>query len=237
LRLTLFDVDGTLVNAGGAGRWALERAFEVTFGVEDAAAFSGKVRFNGRTDPVIVADIAALAGVPAPDLLRRKRDLEEAYLGLLEERLGQTRSARALPGVKPLLDALGGREVAVGLLTGNVERGARLKLRAVDLDRYFDGGAFGSDHEDRIELGRLARERFASRLGRRIDPREVVVIGDAVEDVRAARVNGYRCLAVASGWTEKEALVAEEPDLLLEDLSDTEIVVRWIEGRPPARPA
>ena len=229
MTLALFDVDGTLVNAGGAGRWALERAFEATFGIEDAGTFSGKVRFNGRTDPTIVADIAALAGVDAGRLAARRRDLEGTYLRLLEARLAETGSARALPGVAALLDRLASRGIPSGLLTGNIERGAVLKLGAVGLARYFPSGAFGSDHEDRNVLGRLARERFESRLGLAIDARDVVVVGDAVEDVRAARANGYRSLAVASGWTEADLLRAEKPDLLLQDLRDTARLLDWIE--------
>jgi len=228
LRLVLFDVDGTLVNVQGAGRWSLTRAFEVTFGTLDLDRAAAGVRFDGRTDPVIIAEIAACAGISREDLSVRKLDLEECYLTQLERRLREIGKIGPLPGVVPILDSLGRRGMPAGLLTGNTRSGAMMKLRAAALDEYFSDGAFGSDGEDRAALGRLARERFARRLGRGIGREEVVVVGDAPEDVRAARANGYRSLAVGTGWTSLAALRAEAPDLVLTDLADTESVLAWI---------
>jgi len=228
LTLVLFDVDGTLIDAGGAGRWALDRAFEDTFSLKGVDSRSAGVVFDGRTDPLIIEDIAAHLGVQPSDLAPARGRLEGHYLERLKGRLAGEKNARALPGVADLLRELRRSAVPYGLLTGNIERGAMLKLAACGLDTAFEWGAFGSDGADRAGLGRLARDRFEARLGRNFEPREVVVVGDSILDVRAARANGYRALAVETGWTPREQLVAESPDRLAADLSDIASITTWI---------
>lgn len=238
MSLVLFDVDGTLVNVRGSGRWSLTRAFELTFSLPALDEVVAGVRFDGRTDPAIIAEIAARAGIGGDALARARRDLDECYLDQLRRRLDEMGEIEALPGVVRLVHELAGRGIATGLLTGNTRAGAMLKLGAAGLDVLFDDGAFGSDGSDRAALGRLARERFSGKLGRGIEPGAVVVIGDAPEDVRAARANGYRSLAVGTGWTTMEALREESPDLVVEDLSDTGSILEWIARRaesPSAR--
>jgi len=217
------------VDAAGAGRWAIDRAFEEVFGLGAIDSLEAGVRFNGRTDPAIIEEIAEKNGLHRAFLAERRPDLEARYLSLLERRLATPESpARALPGVSELLAELEREGVPFGLLTGNLRRGAELKLRAIRLDGYFRDGAFGSDGHDRAALGKLARERFEARAGSPIDPASVVVVGDAPEDIRAARANGYRSLAVGTGWTEPGELEALEPDLLMPDLSATARVMEWI---------
>lgn len=227
MRLALFDVDGTLVDARGAGRWALERAFERVYGLERKEGFSGGVRFDGATDPGIITEIAALIGVGPERLAGDRRRLEETYLGFLRERLSGEGASRPLPGVVSLLTALAVQGIPVGLVTGNIELGARLKLQAAGIARYFEAGAFGSDGGNRVALARLARERFEGRLGRSISPPQVVLFGDSTEDVRAARVNGYRSLAVATGVANRADLQAARPDRLEADLSGTGAILKW----------
>jgi phosphoglycolate phosphatase-like HAD superfamily hydrolase len=117
---------------------------------------------------------------------------------------------------------------AVGLATGNIRRGAMLKLEAVGLARYFAAGGFGEDAEDRASIGRIARERLEARLGARIETARTVLVGDSVPDVESARANGYRSLAVGTGWCGREALDAAGPDRFEEDLSRTGEVIEFI---------
>lgn len=229
MRLVLFDVDGTLVDARGAGRWSLERAFERVFNLGRDEGFSARIRFDGATDPSIIEEIASAAGVESVHLDRARADLEEAYLEILERRLSEGEAARPLPGVVRLLTSLQGSGEALGLVTGNIRSGARLKIASAGLSEFFQEGAYGSDGTDRAVLARLARERLERRTGRAFEPGEVVLLGDSQEDVRAARVNGYRSLAVATGVARAEDLVSAGADNVLRDLSGTESVLEWIE--------
>jgi len=231
LKLVLFDVDGTLLDAGGSGRWAMTRAFEDVFGIADATPFAREVRFEGMTDPGILASIANNAGIDEARLSGQAAAIEEAFLRHLEHRLARTPGRRVLPGVIDLLDRLAGVAYAsVGLLTGNIEAGARLKLGSVGLSGYFDLGGFGGDAPDRAGIGRVARSRFERRHNAVIDPADVVVVGDSTEDVRAGRANGYRTLAVGTGWTGHDEIRALEPDLFLPDLTDYARVLQFIFG-------
>ncbi len=230
--LVLFDVDGTLVDAGGAGRESLCRAFERIFGHCGLGRSSAAVPFDGRTDCWIIGEIASSAGIDRARLAVEMNSLEESYLVILEEILFAEKRARALPGVESLLSALAGRGQTLGLVTGNIRRGARVKLSAAGITGYFEEGAYGDDSPDRTVLARLARERFEARKGTAIAPSSVLLVGDSRQDVRAARANGYRSLAVATGWTRREDLGAEGADRVLEDLSATEEVLRWIAGAP-----
>jgi phosphoglycolate phosphatase-like HAD superfamily hydrolase len=168
--------------------------------------------------------VARALGIDGPLYLRQRARLEEAYLAALaDEMSAPDDSRRILPGVEPLLDLLRERpEVTLGLLTGNIERGARTKLEAFGLNRYFAGGGFGSDHEDRREIARLARVELSRRAGVGFADRSVVVVGDTALDVDCARANGFTSVAVASGWGSRESLELADPDSLLPDLSDLE---------------
>ena len=231
MRLVLFDVDGTILDAGGSGRWAMTRAFEEVFSIADAEPFSRQVRFDGMTDPAILRAIAGNASIPEPLLREKSGEMERSYLRHLEARLSDTSHKRALPGVVELLDRLAAVRMArVGLLTGNMEKGARLKVASVGLSGYFEAGGFGEDAPDRAGIGQVARARFETRLGGAIDPSQVVVVGDSEEDVRAARENAYRCLAVGTGWAGHDVLKAWGPDLFLEDLADFGPVMQFIFG-------
>lgn len=231
MTLILFDVDGTLVDVQSSGRWAMNRAFEAVFGLADAEPFSRGLRFDGLTDPIIVGAIARAAGIPESALQEKAGAFERTFLEKLASRLETLEGKRALPGVVDLLDRLAGVSMAsVGLLTGNIEKGARLKLSSVGLSGYFETGAFGSDAADRATIGRIARQRFEEKLGCRIEPREVTVVGDSLADIQAARENGYRCLAVGTGWTDPDVLRAENPDLFMPDLTDFGRTMQFIFG-------
>jgi phosphoglycolate phosphatase-like HAD superfamily hydrolase len=128
---------------------------------------------------------------------------------------------RLLPGVRGLLDALAARpDVHLGLVTGNVEAGARAKLAPFGLNAFFRTGGFGSDHADRREVARHAAERVALHAGISLEASRVVVVGDTELDVDCARANGFRAVAVLSGWSTEELLRQAGPDVLLPDLAD-----------------
>jgi phosphoglycolate phosphatase-like HAD superfamily hydrolase len=219
MKLVLFDVDGTLIRADGAGRRALSAAFAEVWGLEPGAveAAGRQVDYRGRLDPWIHGEIARHLGI---ELAPRREPMIRSYLRHLGRDL-EERPARALPGVPGLLRFLGRREDrALGLLTGNLPEGARLKLGSAGLDGSFAFGAYGDDAPARDELGPVALRRAEEVLGLELPPGQVTVVGDTEHDVSAARASGFRALAVATGWTEPEDLRSSDPDLLLEDLSD-----------------
>jgi phosphoglycolate phosphatase-like HAD superfamily hydrolase len=216
--LVLFDVDGTLVDTAGAGRKALQAAFEALHGLPDVAVRTAAVAFSGKTDPAIVAEMcAALAVAPGEDAA-----FERAYLEALSVEMARPDARRrVLPGVRELLETLAARrDVHLGLVTGNVEAGARAKLAPFGLNPFFPAGGFGSDHTDRREVARLAAVRVASTAGIPLDASRVVVVGDTELDVDCARANGFRAVAVLTGWAEEEAVRLAGPDVVLPDLAD-----------------
>lgn len=222
-RLLLFDVDGTLVDVGGAGRAALRGALEEVFG---EAGPLERVDFHGRTDPSIVREVLRALGREDPWIDGRLADVWSPYLARLEEELvARDGRVRTCAGVPELLAELARREgVTLGLVTGNVEGGARRKLAAAGVDAPFSVGAFGSDAEARDDLPPVALRR-AERLGLRFRAREVWVLGDTPDDVRCGRASGLRTLAVATGRHGVDELAAHGPDRVLGDLSDTGAVL------------
>lgn len=221
-KLVLFDIDGTLVKVLGAGRRALADAFTRIFERPDAISHLDAEWFAGKTDLFIFRQVALDAGITSWDYDRRYSDLEATYLELLRVHVAGHPDAHALPGAEALLAALSADgEPALGLMTGNIEAGARVKLDPFGLNRFFPSGGFGSDALDRADIGRVARGRFERRLGTSIEPSEVVVVGDTPADVAAARACGFRVLAVASGWSDPQTLQASAPDLFALDLNDT----------------
>jgi len=220
-KLILFDIDGTLIDTAGAGRRAMKRAFAETLGIGDVSAASSGVAFAGRTDPVILEDVALALGLNAGTYARSAAGLRRAFLDALREEMARPDSRRrTLPGVRELLDRLRADDrIHLGLLTGNLEEGARIKLEAFELNPYFEDGGFASDHPDRREIARTAWSKLSSRTGIRFAPEQVSVIGDTEHDVDCARANGFRAVAVDSGWTSRETLERAAPDALLDDLT------------------
>jgi phosphoglycolate phosphatase-like HAD superfamily hydrolase len=211
----LFDIDGTLVSSGGAGKAAMETALASTFGVP---ADSGGVPYSGRTDRAIGRDLFRMHGVEeTPTNWQR---FLAAYLGHLPDCLARHRG-RVLPGIVALLEQLQSLgHVTLGLLTGNVRDGARIKLGHFDLFRHFAFGGYGDDHFHRDDVAREALAVVHRHLNGTVDLAELWVIGDTPLDVSCARAIGARVAAVATGWHSREELEAAQPDLLFADLSD-----------------
>ena len=232
--LVLFDVDGTLIDTGGAGRRSLEAAFRAVLGVEDVAALSRRVRFTGKTDPVIIDDMAAAAGLGSDAILAIAPDLRRAYLDAL--RLDMAREdprRRTIPGVVPLLEALSAKpETTLGLLTGNIEEGARTKLEPFGLNRFFEDGGFASDDPDRGAIARIAHEKASRRRGFSFPAADTWVVGDTELDIACARANGFRAMAVDSGWVPRDHLVEARPDAIVSDFTDVAAILRTLGFAP-----
>lgn len=227
--LILFDVDGTLIRTHGRAGRALAGAIQDVFGVE--APLDG-YRLSGKTDPQIVFELLALCGWTRESVAPRLGVLLERYLARLDDALPSD-SVAVLPGVRELLEALGANDgVRVGLLTGNVQQGAALKLDRAGLAHHFAVGAYGSDAEDRNLLVPVARTRAAACWGDRFDGRRTVVVGDAEADIMCARAGGARSVAVATGGTPIEALRRLEPDALLASLADRSALPALLDGWP-----
>ncbi len=202
----LFDIDGTLMEAEGAGRAALERAYDEATGV--SGALDGVI-FAGRTDCWIISEVERTTGVPID-----REAYVPRYLEILEEEL-DARNPRALPGVTDLLERLAARDdVALGLCTGNMRAGAFAKLRSAGIDGYFATGGFGDRHADRVDVTREAAHAIGWTPGA-----PLAHVGDTEHDVRAAHAIGAAAIGVATGWHGAEQLREADADLLLQDLS------------------
>ena len=218
MRVLLFDIDGTLIATGGAGGAALLEAFRQHFDIDEPA----QVPFAGRTDRGIAANLFREHGIENSD--ENWRTLRDGYLSRLPLHLEQ-RDGRILSGVSVLLEQLQRVEqFALGLLTGNTAQGARLKLSHFGLYGHFAFGGFGGQHPHRNDVAKVAlNETQRHANGARVE--SVWVIGDTHLDVECARAIDAQVLAVATGAESVEELAAAKPDLLLDDLSDTERVV------------
>jgi phosphoglycolate phosphatase-like HAD superfamily hydrolase len=231
MRLVLFDIDGTLLWTDGAGRRAIHRA------LLDETGSTGPVegyRFDGKTDPQIVRELMVLVSPAEGDVDGRVAAVLDRYLALLEAELARPAHATTLlPGVRELLDALGPIEAEggalVGLLTGNLARGAALKLRSAGLDPdRFAVGAFGSDSARRSDLPPVAARRAAARTGRPFAGRDLVIIGDTPADMECGAPVGARAVGVATGSYDVATLAAAGAGAAFGDLSDTAAVLEAI---------
>jgi len=219
-KLLLFDIDGTLLLTGRAGEHALRVAFKERFGVDDDLS---SISFAGSTDGAIARQMFAPYDIPAtPENIA---DLFDGYVHHLALELPR-REGRILPGIVELLEALHQREDCVlGLLTGNIEKGAELKLSHYGVWDYFEFGAFADDHVDRNKLGPVAHSRAAEKHGISFEAQDVYVLGDTPKDIDCARAAGFVAVAIATGSYNKDELAAHHPDFVFEDLSDTAGVI------------
>jgi phosphoglycolate phosphatase-like HAD superfamily hydrolase len=215
MHVCLFDIDGTLISSGGAGKAALEAAILSEFGVHRGM---DKVELSGRTDRAIISDLFRLYDKEETSAARAQ--LLNSYLSQLPVCLARIRG-RVLPGIAEFLEQLAERdEVAVGLLTGNIRAGARLKLGHYGLLHHFAFGGFGDHYHDRDDVAHEALREIQSRFDGTVSRERIWVIGDTPMDVQCARSIGARVAAVATGWHSLEELTACKPDVALADLSD-----------------
>ena len=228
MRIVCFDIDGTLIHTAGAGRRAIHRALVDVLG---SAGPIDTFRFDGRTDGEIVLRLAEGAGIGTDDGVVGR--VLERYVTLLAAELNSAgRHTMVYPGILPLLTALEARTDAVlGLLTGNVALGARLKLRSahIDPDR-FRVGAFGSDSHVRAELPAVAQRRASALLGCEVAGRDVVIIGDTPADMTCGKGIGARAIGVGTAAYRPADLDAAGAAATFENLGDTDAVLEAVFG-------
>jgi len=228
VKLVLFDIDGTILLSAGAGRRAITAAISEELGKGKTV---GEIRFDGKTDPQIVAELLQTSGQSgdlAPDRLAA---ICRRYVELLADELQRpTTQTTLMPGILELLDRLEREDgVMLGLLTGNIEAGAALKLQAAGIDpNRFQVGAYGSDAAQRPELPPIAVRRATRVLGRAPTGSEVVIIGDTPADISCGQCIDARAVAVATGGYSLAELQACGPYAVFEDLRDTGRVVTSI---------
>ena len=214
MRVYLFDIDGTLIVSGGAGRAALKEAMEVAFEIP----LRHDIDLHGRTDRWIAKQLLEQHGLPNTN--DNWQSLREAYLQLLPKTLHQGQGS-VLPGVTDLLQHLEDDvEAAVGLLTGNVRQGADIKLTHFALDGFVTSkcfGGYGDIHDCRNRVAADALTSVREVLGE-VRPEDVWVIGDTPRDVDCARSIGAKAAAVATGGYTVAQLTERQPDVVLEDL-------------------
>jgi phosphoglycolate phosphatase-like HAD superfamily hydrolase len=229
--IALFDIDGTLISAGGAGRRAVELALDEVLHDLNGSVSLQSVEFAGRTDPWIVRTALTQYGVAADDALIH--EVLRRYVAHLPRELELASAFEVLPGVLSLLSELSTREdVVLGLGTGNTERAAYAKLARGGLDSFFTFGGFGSDHTERAELLRAGLRRGLERTGAQPGGARVVVIGDTPHDVVAARAIGAHCVAVATGGYDRPALEAAGANVVVSDLRSVEQLEHVFWGAP-----
>lgn len=216
-RLVLFDVDGTLLSSGRRGLDAFAEALRRTYGTTGAL---GTYRFEGKLDPVIVSDLMREAGVPAEVVESRRAAALDLYLDLLQEALAAEPPVLK-PGAAEVVSRVASApSVVPALLTGNMPRGARIKLSAAGLWDHFAFGVYGDEAPRRVDLGPIALARALELTGRAFSPGETVVVGDARADVECARALGARAVAVATGRTSAGELHAAGADTVLTSFAD-----------------
>jgi phosphoglycolate phosphatase len=227
MRVVLFDIDGTILRSGGVGRIAMERALTQVFGFSGSAGY----HYDGKTDRQIVRELMRTEGLADEEIDAQMGRLLDAYVRGLEEELSSgKRSMHVFPGVLDLLDALEREPTAVlGLLTGNIASGAHAKLGAAGIDiSRFRVNAFGSDHEERPELPRVAQRRAREILGADIEGNRLIVIGDTPADVRCGESIGARAIGVATGRYTVDDLREHGAYAVFETLADTDAVMQRI---------
>ncbi len=214
VRLVLFDIDGTLIRTSGAGVKAFAKVFETEFGAVDGFE---KLKFSGRTDVSLVREFFQVHNIPATSANFER--FFERYVFWLDQML-QRCECEVLPGVEQFVKGLRAlrRPPVIGLLTGNIQLGAEIKLRHLNIWDWFQTGAFADDHEDRGQIAAIARQRGVAILGKNLRDDEVLVIGDTPLDIQCARFIRARVLAVATGGATLSELQEHKPDWAVNDL-------------------
>jgi len=222
-RLLLFDIDGTLIHSGGAGVYALKLTLAERFGIADDL---DNIEIAGMTDSGIVVSILKKHRIPTTN--ENIAAFLDSYVHFLSLELPR-RKGKLLPGVLELLEKLKSRpHLVLALLTGNVSRGAQLKLEHYGVWHFFEFGAFADDHQDRNQLGSFAVARAKEKHGREFLPEETDVVGDTPRDIACGKAFGARTIAIATGTWSRADLAKHQPNFLFDDLSNVDEVIRTL---------
>ena len=208
----LFDIDGTLLVTGGAGAVAWQRAFRESHGID---ADIEEHTHAGMTDPEI-AEIVFREVIGRDGSEEERAQAISGYLAKLEDAVNESNGYRVMPGIEALLTRLGEEGVLLGIVTGNIESAAHIKLARGNLNRFFAFGGYGSDSRDRTELTRKAIERAAAVAGRPLELERTIAVGDTPRDVRAGHGAGIRVVGVATGSYSAAELGDSGADWVLE---------------------
>jgi phosphoglycolate phosphatase-like HAD superfamily hydrolase len=222
MRLILFDIDGTLIDSGGAGVRSLDLAFRELFSIDKG--FEG-ISMAGKTDTQIIREGLIKHGLSLDGTIGA---VIHAYLKHLLKEI-QNNRRHIKPGIYEVLEQLRSRDdLGLGLLTGNLEQGARIKLDPFRLNEYFPTGAFGSDDEDRNNLLPVAVKRFEELLQKKIEIDHCIVVGDTPRDVECAHIYGALCVGVATGPYSYDALAKAGADYVFHDLSEWNTLLQYL---------
>jgi phosphoglycolate phosphatase len=216
IQTVLFDIDGTLLVTGGAGAVAWQRAFRELHGID---ADIEEHTHAGMTDPEI-AEIVFREVIGRDGSEAERAKAIAAYLGHLEAAVNGSSGYRVMPGIEELLPRLVERGVLLGIVTGNIEPAAQIKLARAGLNRFFAFGGYGSDSRDRTELTRKALERGGGVFGSPLDPATAIAVGDTPRDVKAGHGAGIRVAGVATGSYGVEDLHEAGADWALTSVRD-----------------
>jgi phosphoglycolate phosphatase len=216
IKAVLWDIDGTLLTTGGAGAVAWQRAFEDLYGVE--ANIDEHTR-AGMTDPeiteIIFADVVGRPGTP-----EEHAAVVAKYLEYMPQAVAESTGYRVMPGIEEILPRLAEAGIVQGIVSGNVEPAARIKLERADLNKYLSFGGFGSDDRDRVKVTERAIERGAEAAGAPLELAATISVGDTPRDVTAGHGAGIRVVGVATGSYTVAELKEAEADWAIADVTD-----------------
>lgn len=225
-KLILWDIDGTIIVSHGAGFRAMARALTERFG---ATVDMETIDWAGRTDSWIAGEVLRVTGLP--DSPENIHDFLEGYLEILPQELRAGRPGQVLPGILDLLEILRTRaDVVQGLLTGNLQRGAEVKLTHHKVWHYFEFGAYADDSPSRNDLGPYALRRAKEKHAVEFAPLDTFIIGDTPHDIECGKVIGARTIAVATGKYSVEELAGHQPTAVFRNFADTTAFLRVIDA-------
>jgi len=224
-KLVLFDIDGTIMNTDGGGGGACREALETVFG---RSVSLDNYQMSGKTDTQIVLELMEREGVSREETMENLDAVCDLYIGMLKQEIGDW-NPEICPGIPALLDRLSHMpDVFLGLLTGNIVRGAEVKLNRVGLWSYFKTGVFGDRAPERRLLPGFAQQTALAQTGKRFEQKDIVIVGDTPNDILCGRDLNVKAIAVATGSFDVDTLASYDPDYVFEDLSDTDHVIEAV---------